>query len=100
MGPDDEAFRAVVQSCISAGNARIILDCSGLEIIDSAGLDTLAFSRQSFDGSRQNRFAEHGANSYGTLPLAKLDVLFEVFTDEQNAANSFFRSAPSCIGMF
>jgi len=91
MGRDDEVFRAVVQSCIAARNVRIILECSRLRNIDSAGLDTLVFFQTELGRAAGKIVLLNMTRTHTELfLLAKLDVLFEVFTDEQSAINSFF----------
>jgi len=91
LGPDNLRFRTAAQSCLAAGNSRIILDCTRLRSIDSAGLDELVLFQAELQraGGRvvlleitQTRMELH--------VVAKLEVIFDVFKDAQEAVNSFF----------
>jgi len=91
MGPEDLVFRNVLDRCIAAGEIKIILDCSRLENLDSVGLGTLVSCHVKLQRAGGRAVLLNISRTHmELLVLAKLDAVFEVFTDEQDAVDSFF----------
>jgi len=101
MGREDTAFRTAVQSYIAAGRINIILDCSRLGNIDSAGVGALVFFHVALRlaGGRVV-LLNMAQTQMDLLVSAKLRVLFDVFLDQQDVVNSFFPDRASTGGMF
>ncbi|MBV8571170.1 MAG: STAS domain-containing protein [Acidobacteriaceae bacterium] len=91
MGSGDIVFRTAVDTCIAAGKVDMIVDCSRLEEIDSVGVGTLAVYHSNL-GTVGGKIVllEISRTHMQLLTLAKLDTMFEIFTNEQDAVNSFF----------
>jgi anti-sigma B factor antagonist len=91
MGPEDMVFRTVLRKCRGAGTIQIILDCSRLENMDSVGLGTLVFCHLALRRARGKVVLLNIARTQMHLfVLAKLETIFDVFANEQDAVNSFF----------
>jgi anti-sigma B factor antagonist len=91
FGEDDLSFREKLDSLLTSGRKQVILNFQNVDHIDSSGLGTLV----TFSG----RFQVAGGKlvllylnppQMEVLLLGKLEALFEVFDDEQEAVNSFF----------
>src|SRR5271166_1583624 len=91
MGPEDAAFRTTVPSYIAAGRINIILDCSRLGNIDSAGVGALfSFHVAVQRAGGRIVLLNMAQTQMHLLVSARLRVFFDVFLDEQDAVNSFF----------
>ncbi len=101
IGPEDAQLRTAVQSCVAAGNTKIILNCKQLGAIDSAGLGTLLLFYVKLRRAGGNVVLLNVAPTHiELLLLMKLETVFEVFADEQDAINSFFRTAQSSTSTY
>jgi anti-sigma B factor antagonist len=90
IGGSEAILRAAIAALADAGNVNIILNLAGVTEIDDDGLGVLVFCYACIVRSG-------GALKLLNLPfhlslmvLTKLDTVFEVFSDEQDAVNSFF----------
>ena len=90
IGDSEARLRAAIVVLAEASEVNIILNFAGVTEIDADGLGALVLSR-----ARVLRSG--GALKLLNLPprlslmvLTKLDMVFEVFTDERDAVNSFF----------
>ena len=91
MGRENTAFRTAVQSYIAAGRINIILDCSRLGNIDSAGVGALVFFHVALRlACGRVVLLNMAQTQMDLLVSAKLRVLFDVFLDQQDAVISFF----------
>jgi anti-sigma B factor antagonist len=89
-GPSEASLRAAIAALAEATPVNVILNFAGVTVIDADGLGALVFSNAGIVNSG-------GALKLLQLPphlnpmiLTKLETVFEVFTDEQDAVNSFF----------
>lgn len=82
-----DQFKAMAER----GSVNAILNLAAVDYIDSSGLGALVMS---FSGLRKKEGALKLLNlsrrNVELLVLTKLETVFEVFDDEQNAVNSFF----------
>jgi anti-sigma B factor antagonist len=91
MGSEDAAFQDRANLSIGAGKIKIVVDCGRLETIDSVGLGTLVSYQLKLRRAGGNLVLLRLARTHmELLVLAKLDAVFDVFDDEQEAVNSFF----------
>jgi anti-sigma B factor antagonist len=91
VGPEDIAFRTVLDNCIAAGKIKIILDFGRLANIDGVGLGTLVFYHETLQRAGGKVVLMNLARTHMELLVsAKLEVLFEVYGDQLDAVNSFF----------
>lgn len=85
------AIRAKVDQAIAAGHINIILDLSHVEYVDSTGLGSMVICYTSL--KRQGgalKLVNPNKRNVELLALTKLYTVFEVFTEVQDAVNSFF----------
>lgn len=83
-------FRSAFEAVESPG-AKIILNLQNVDFIDSTGLGALVmnFTRIKNAGG-QVKLLNLNRRNVELLVLTKLDTIFEVFSDEMDAINSFF----------
>src|SRR5262249_34275315 len=84
-------MREKLTSLATSGQKNIVLDLSKLDYIDSTGLGTLVIcftSLKKQDGTL--KMVNLNKRNVELLILTKLHTVFEVFTDVQDAVNSFF----------
>jgi anti-sigma B factor antagonist len=90
IGDSEATLRTAIVAMAEASAVNIILNLAGVAEIDDDGLGALIFCYARIVRSG-------GALKLLNLPLhlrlmvlTKLDTVFEIFTDEQDAVNSFF----------
>ena len=91
MGSDAGALRETVASITAAGSKNIILNLAHVDYIDSTGLGALvmcATSQRKAGGSL--KLLNLNRRNVELLVMTKLATVFDLFTDEQDAVNSFF----------
>lgn len=91
FGPEDVALNDEIRHAVASGRVRLVIDLGGVDKIDSAGIGTLLYARA------QLRRAGGGLALAKLRPghmqlflLAKLETVFEVYTNDIDAINSFF----------
>jgi anti-sigma B factor antagonist len=90
----DEMFREAIDTLAGSGRLEILLDCTRLEFMDSAGIGELVAGFrmvEKFGGKLKILKATSRVRK--SLTLAKLLPIFEIYEDEQEAISSF--STPS-----
>jgi anti-sigma B factor antagonist len=91
VGKEATNFREKVASLQSAGKRNIILDLSNVDYIDSTGLGALVISATSLRKAGGNiKLLNLNRRTIELLVMTKLATVFEIFTDEQDAINSFY----------
>ncbi len=91
IGASEASLREAIVALAEAGAVNIILNLVGVTEIDDDGLGTLVFCyarivRSGGALKLLNLMPLH----LSLMVLTKLDAVFEVFTDEQAAVDSFF----------
>jgi len=91
MGKEATALREKVGALNAAGSHNLIFMMEGVDYIDSTGLGALVMSASS---SRRNggnvKLVGLNRRNIELLVMTKLATIFEIFTDEQDAINSYF----------
>ena len=91
VGPEASALRERVGALNAAGVRSLVLNLGGVDFIDSTGLCALVMCATTL---RKNNGAVKLLNltrrSIELLVMTKLATVFEIFTDEQDAVNSFY----------
>jgi len=85
------SVREAVQALAAAGKTKVVLDLSNVDYIDSTGLGALVIcytSLKRLDGAI--KLVNPNKRNLELLLLTKLHTIFEVFTEVQDAINSFF----------
>lgn len=90
-GDGADRLRERLKALAETGSANAILNLAGVDYIDSSGLGALVMS---FSALRKKegtlKLLNLTRRNVELLVLTKLETVFEVFDDEQNAVNSFF----------
>ena len=90
-GASEAKLRAAIIGLADAGTVNVILNLAGVAHIDGDGLSALVFSEARLASSNGAvRLLNLSPRHLDLMVLAKLDTIFQVFTDEQDAINSFF----------
>jgi anti-sigma B factor antagonist len=91
VGEPSTRLREEILGLSQSGRNNVILNLKGVDFIDSTGLGAMVicYTTMKKAGGAQNmlHLADRGIE---LLVLTKLTSVFEIFTDEQNAVNSFF----------
>jgi len=90
-GDGADRLRDRLKAMAEAGSVNAILNLADVDYIDSSGLGALVMSYSALrkkDGTL--KLLNLTRRNVELLVLTKLETVFEVFDDEQNAVNSFF----------
>jgi anti-sigma B factor antagonist len=90
-GREAGLLRETVASLAAADHKNVLLNLAGVDYIDSTGLGALvicATSLRKRDGSV--KLLNLNKRNLELLVITKLAIVFELFSDEQDAVNSFF----------
>jgi len=91
LGQEDLDFRNELDRLVKAGKTRVALNLSDLHKLDSTGLGTLLFALAKLRKAGGNLALFNLKPSHvELLTETKLETVFEVFQEEQDAINSFF----------
>jgi len=91
VGPEASALRDKVSEISQKGVRNLVFNLAGVDYIDSTGLGALVVCATSL---RKNngivKLLNLSRRNVELLVMTKLATVFEIFTDEQDAVNSFF----------
>ena len=91
VGPEATALREAVAAITSQGGKMVVLGMAGVDYVDSTGLGALVIVATSLRKSGGNvKLLNPNRRNIELLVMTKLETVFEVFTDEQDAVNSFY----------
>ncbi|HTT61291.1 MAG TPA: STAS domain-containing protein [Bryobacteraceae bacterium] len=91
VGPEATALRERVAALTSAGSPNIILNLAHVDYIDSTGLGALVmFATSQRKAGGTLKLLNLNRRNIELLVMTKLATVFDLFTDEQDAVNSFF----------
>lgn len=91
VGPEASALREKVAALATEGKRNLVLDLSRVEFIDSTGLGALVMCATSLRKSGGNvKLVNLNRRNIELLVMTKLATVFEIFTDEQDALNSYY----------
>ena len=90
-GENVAALREKVASLLSNGKVNAVLNLAHVDYIDSSGLGALVMCFTSLRRAEGKlKLLNLTRRNVELLVLTKLETVFEVFDDEQQAVNSFF----------
>jgi len=91
VGPEASAFRDKIAALIAAGTRNVVLNLKRVDYIDSTGLGALVMSATSERRQGGNvKLVNLSRRSIELLVMTKLATVFEIFSDEQDAVNSYY----------
>jgi len=91
LGAEASALRDKVKALNDAGSHNLVLNLAQIDYIDSTGLGALVMCATSMRRAQGNvKLLSLKRRTIELLVMTKLATVFEIFTDEQDAVNSFF----------
>ena len=91
VGPEASALRERVSLLNQTAEAKVVFNLAGVDYIDSTGLGALVICATSLRKNGGNvKLVNLNRRNIELLVMTKLATVFEIFTDEQDAVNSFF----------
>jgi anti-sigma B factor antagonist len=91
VGPEASAVRDRCSQLAAAGKVNLVLELSGVDFIDSTGLGALVMCATSLRKAGGNvKLVNLNRRNIELLVMTKLATVFEIFTDEQDAINSYY----------
>jgi anti-sigma B factor antagonist len=91
VGQESGYLRQQVAALAAAGRRDVILNMAGVDYIDSTGLGALVVSATSLRKAGGTiKLLNLNKRNLELLVITKLATVFDLFTDEQDAVNSFF----------
>jgi len=91
LGEEDLALQNEINKAAAAGRTRLVLDLGKVTDIDTAGLGTLVYAQTRLRNAGGGlALANLRPAHMELLVVAKMEAIFEVFDQEQDAINSLF----------
>ena len=91
MGDEVGKFREIIKSLASSASPKLIVDMQNVDYIDSTGLGAVVMSATSLGkAGGAVKLLNLNRRNVELLIATKLTTIFEIFSDEQDAVNSFF----------
>jgi len=91
VGKEASALRDKTSALLAAGTKDVILNLAHVDYIDSTGLGALVMCSTTYRrASGQLKLVNLNRRNIELLVMTKLATVFDLFTDEQDAVNSFF----------
>jgi anti-sigma B factor antagonist len=91
VGPEAGALRDKISDLIGQGVRNVVLNLQAVDYIDSTGLGAVVMTSTSMRKSGGAiKLLNLNRRNVELLVMTKLATVFEIFTDEQDAVNSFF----------
>jgi anti-sigma B factor antagonist len=91
VGPEASTLRERVEAAGKSGHKNLILNLEKVDYIDSTGLGALVVCQTHMKKAGGAAKLLHlNRRNVELLVMTKLATVFEIFSDEQDAVNSFF----------
>ena len=91
VGNEATALRETVATLNTDGTRNLVFNLAGVDYIDSTGLGALVMSASTLRKSGGNvKLVSLNRRTIELLVMTKLATIFEIFTDEQDAVNSYY----------
>ncbi len=91
VGPEASALREKITALNSAATRNVVLNLAKVDYIDSTGLGALVMCATSLRKNGGNmKLLNLNRRNIELLVMTKLATIFEIFTDEQDAVNSYY----------
>jgi anti-sigma B factor antagonist len=91
VGPEATALREAVAAAVSDSIRQLVLNLAQVDFIDSTGLGAVVMSSTTMRKAGGTvKLLNLSRRNIELLVMTKLATVFETFTDETDAVNSFF----------
>jgi anti-sigma B factor antagonist len=91
VGPEATALREAVAAAVADGVRQLVLNLAQVDFIDSTGLGAVVMCSTTMrKAGGAVKLLNLNRRNIELLVMTKLATVFETFTDEQDAVNSFF----------
>jgi anti-sigma B factor antagonist len=91
VGHEATALRETVAALNTGGTRNLVFNLGGVDYIDSTGLGALVMSASTLRKNGGNvKLVNLNRRTIELLVMTKLATIFEIFTDEQDAVNSYY----------
>jgi anti-sigma B factor antagonist len=91
FGPEDISLNDEIRRAVATRRVRLVIDLGGVDKIDSAGLGTLLYARAELRRAGGGlALANLKPAHLQALLVARLETVFSIFGNEQDAVNGFF----------
>jgi anti-sigma B factor antagonist len=91
VGKEATLLREKVAELTAAGQKNLVFNLAGIDFIDSTGLGALVMCVTTMRKNDGNvKLVNLNKRNIELLVMTRLATAFEIFTDEQDAVNSFF----------
>jgi anti-sigma B factor antagonist len=91
VGPEATALREAVAAAVADSVSKLVLNLAQVDFIDSTGLGAVVMSSTTMRKSGGTvKLLNLNRRNIELLVMTKLATVFEIFTDETDAVNSFF----------
>src|SRR5882724_1716510 len=91
MGAEVGKFREIIKSVATGASPKLIVDMQNVDYIDSTGLGAVVMSSTALGKTGGSvKLLNLNRRNIELLVATKLTTIFEIFSDEQDAVNSFF----------
>ena len=91
VGPEASAFRDKCSALAAEGKRNLVLEMAQVDFVDSTGLGALVMVATSFRKTGGNvKLLNVNRRNIELMVMTKLATVFEFFTDEQDAINSYY----------
>lgn len=91
VGEEATRLRETLRDLIAEGKSNVVFNLQGVDYIDSTGLGALVMCHNSvIKAGGKVKLLNLNQRTIELLVMTKLSVVFETFSDEQDAVNSFF----------
>jgi anti-sigma B factor antagonist len=91
VGKEATALRDKMTELTNSGQKNLVFNLAGVDFIDSTGLGALVMCSTSMRRNGGNvKLVNLNKRNIELLVMTRLATAFEIFTDEQDAVNSFF----------
>jgi anti-sigma B factor antagonist len=91
VGPEATALREAVAAAVTEGVRQLVFNLAQVDFIDSTGLGAVVMCSTTLrKAGGAVKLLNLNRRNIELLVMTKLATVFETFTDEQDAVNSFF----------
>jgi len=91
IGDEASAFREAIEKVALQPGPRLLLNMMEVDYVDSTGLGAMVMcSTRIKNSSGITKLVNVNRRNIELMVMTKIDAIFEVFTDETDAVNSFF----------